>query len=94
MSNPWDLDIKPGSKIAFQCGDEIREATVTSWKYHTPGPTAVWPELTRWQRFLRAINPWRKPLKPTWEHNPPTMTLTTEPMWMTRTRDLLKDLEA
>lgn len=69
MTEPW--------LASFEKDGVIYTDYITSVKYSSGGVT--YPELTRWQRFVRWINPWRKPLRPI--RTLPTVELQAGPYW-------------
>lgn len=73
--------LRPGDRIAIECGGKLYTDTVQSVSY-TSGTPAVWPSPTFWQRLRRAITPrrFRKPLEPIRPARGPEMTISTEPV--------------
>ena len=78
--NPWDYEYNPvvGQKVTFVGvnGEELTD-TISS-VHHSPAQAAIWPELNAWQRTMRRLNPWRKPLQPVRAASLPEVTIRTE----------------
>lgn len=69
-------NLRLGSKVAVKRGDTVYTDTIDAVSYTSPTP-AIYPTLTRWQRFKRAITPKsrRKPLRPIRAAKPAQVTV-------------------
>ncbi|AIY32478.1 hypothetical protein PBI_MIAZEAL_124 [Mycobacterium phage MiaZeal] len=82
------MNLQSGSQIIYKRGDDEWEAVVDSVEYTSSTP-AVYAELTRRQKILRALTPkrWRKPIPIVREARGPEIRINTVDMWHQRRRD-------